>query len=118
MTCSDCPSPALYVYDPPKIRPTYFCEKHLPSFLKQAAKSGALKTTEKFADVKASALAALAPVVEAVEEPAPKRRRRKKVQVEDFVEVESEDFSEVFADPQVAVDELVNGLLEEPGEDY
>lgn len=99
MQCSNCADEAMYIYDPRGAVATYFCGAHLPSFLQKSAKSGLLKTTEHFSDVRASALAELrpAPVEEATAEvveeeepaPAPKRRRsRKKATVEPEAPVE------------------------------
>lgn len=87
MQCSNCADEAMYIYDPRGAVATFFCSAHLPSFLQKSAKSGLLKTTEHFSDVRSSALAELRPApvegstVEAVEEepePEPKPRRSRK----------------------------------------
>lgn len=87
MHCSNCPEEALYTYDPPGAVATHFCGTHLPSFLQRSAKSGLLKTTDHFADVRTSALAELRPVADPEPEPeapAPtKRRRSRKKPVEE-----------------------------------
>lgn len=96
MQCSNCTDEAMYIYDPRGAVATYFCGAHLPSFLHKSAKSGLLKTTDHFSDVRTSALAELRPApveettVEVADEvPAPKRRRsRKKAVVEPEVPVE------------------------------
>lgn len=104
MHCSNCADEAMYIYDPRGAVATYFCGSHLPSFLQKSAKSGALKTTDHFSDVRASALAelrAMPPIQEATEEepapveeaptPTPRRRRpRKKAEVEVPAEVAAE----------------------------
>lgn len=81
MHCANCASPALYVYDPKPLKATAYCEKHLPSFLREAAKQGTLPTTEAYSDRRASALAKLAPEEPAqepsAEEPKPRKRTRK-----------------------------------------
>lgn len=83
MKCANCDSPALYVYDPKPLRPTAYCAAHLPAFLRQSAKAGTLPVTEAYEQTKREAIAALAPAApateapqEAVEAPAPKKRRR------------------------------------------
>ena len=108
MQCSNCADEAMYIYDPRGAVATYFCGAHLPSFLQKSAKSGLLKTTEHFSDVRASALADLRPapveeapveVVEEEEAPAPKRRRsRKKAIVESEVPAEENLIEEPPAD--------------------
>lgn len=108
MQCSNCADEAMYIYDPRGAVATYFCGAHLPSFLQKSAKSGLLKTTEHFSDVRASALAELRPapveeataeVVEEEEAPAPKRRRsRKKAIVESEVPAEENLIEEPPAD--------------------
>lgn len=82
MTCANCSEPALYLYDARPLRPTAYCPKHLPSFLRQSAKAGLLPVTDSYESVKREAFAALAPAPEEAspeeEKPAPKKRRRTK----------------------------------------
>lgn len=91
MKCANCSSPALYVYDPPSISATPYCDAHLPSFLRRAAKDGSLTKAPAFDESKDRALAALAaPAPEPIEEkPEPTkttRRRRKAEPVEKVAE--------------------------------
>ena len=68
MTCSNCRREAIYIYDPRPLTATYYCERCLPSFLRHAAKVGALQTTDSFDRIKSEALAKLsAPAAEVVE---------------------------------------------------
>lgn len=86
MKCANCNRPGLYVYEGPGVRPVAYCTDDLPGFLRGAAKSGALRTTEAFDRVRQSALNALSPdqVVTADPEPdpapEPKKNRRKKAE--------------------------------------
>lgn len=61
MKCSNCDSPALYVYDPKPLKASYFCGSHLPAFLRQAAKAGSLTVTDTFEEAKAQAKQTLRP---------------------------------------------------------
>ena len=93
MQCSNCSDEALYVYDPRGALPAYFCSAHVPSFLAKAARSGQLKTTDRFDSMRASVLESMRPQEEVVEQPTaeepaekpeeessptPKRRNRRK----------------------------------------
>lgn len=107
MKCANCSNPALYVYDPKPLRPTPYCSEHLPSFLRQAAKSGALPVTEAYEQTKREAIAALSPASPAVEPeaptPAPKKRRRSAKKAPDAPapeSVEEEAAPEPQDDPQ------------------
>ena len=77
MKCANCDNPALYVYDTAGVRPTPYCDVDLPSFLRPAARSGLLTTTDAFEGTRQSAIATLALPPEA---PAPKRKRGKSTQ--------------------------------------
>ena len=112
MKCDNCSKDAIYLYDPRPLAASAYCNSHLPSFLRHAAKVGALQTLPAFEDQKAAALARLAvsqpaeaepEPAEAVEEPdqtdssvppetEPKRKRRaprkKTAPVEDAAPVE------------------------------
>lgn len=94
MKCANCDADALYLYNPPALRPTAYCPVHLPSFLRASAKAGLLQVTGNFEKVKEETFAILAPTVEppapeeAPKPPAPKRRRAKKVET---VEEPAED---------------------------
>jgi hypothetical protein len=61
MKCANCESDALYVYE---VTDTYgipYCQYHLPVFLTKLQKSGQLKPADGFDQIKAEALAAVAP---------------------------------------------------------
>ena len=91
MQCDNCERTAIYVYAPRMISPAHYCEKHLPSFLRNQVRTGLVQTTEAYNDVRQEVLAKLAtksdpePQVEVAVEPSseespveekPKRRRR------------------------------------------
>lgn len=96
MQCDNCERSAIYVYAPRMISPAHYCEKHLPSFLRNQIRTGLVQTTEAYNDVRQEVLAKLAtksdpqPQVDVADEPSaeespveespveekPKRRRR------------------------------------------
>lgn len=94
MQCANCARAAIYIYAPRQITPSAYCERHLPSFLRNQARAGLLETTQAFDDARTAALSKLAtpqvaapdpepePTVEAespaepVVEEKPKRKRR------------------------------------------
>lgn len=61
MQCANCPSEAVYVYAPRNISPTQYCDRHLPSFLRSAARAGVLETTDAFSRLRKEALDKLSP---------------------------------------------------------
>ena len=73
MNCANCSSPALYVYDPPGVRSTAYCDRHLPSFLRPMAESGAITKAPAFDDAIDRALAGMTRT----------RKRRKPAPVEE-----------------------------------
>lgn len=66
MKCVNCDSDAKWVFDDRGAAVQHFCDAHLPWFLKDRAKAGALKTVQTEV------------VEEVVEAPAPKKTRKKK----------------------------------------
>jgi hypothetical protein len=69
MHCANCDAPALYIYGPKPLTPTAYCDKHLPGFLRKAAKSGVLPTTDAYDALRRETLNRLAPAPEPDPEP-------------------------------------------------
>ena len=88
MKCSNCNKDALYEYKVTLKNSVFYCAKDLPKFLDARKRAGLLTLTEKHAEEKETAIAALStetvveePVVEKTlteEEPAPKKKAAKK----------------------------------------
>lgn len=73
MKCVNCPAPAKWIFDDRGAAVQYFCEAHIPWFLKDRAKAGALKTVQaEVVEVQVEE------VEEVTETPAPKKTRKKK----------------------------------------
>ena len=81
MKCANCDTAALWVYENPASDPIPFCDAHLPRFLRAQAKSGLLARTEAY-DAAATEVAEILAPEDPVEETAPKRAARKKVEPE------------------------------------
>ena len=71
MTCANCESLALYVYQITHETHILYCNKHLPKFLEPLRKAGNLKTTDEFQRLRES----LTPTSE--EEPKKKKKAKK-----------------------------------------
>lgn len=99
MKCANCDSAALYVYDPPRVLPTAYCAAHLPKFLRAAAKSGALTTTERFSEVQASALSALAVPAVVVAEAPPRKKKAPRVSAAEVLAAEPDESSDPAPEP-------------------
>jgi len=83
MKCSNCDKDALYEYKITLKNSVFYCGKDLPKFLDARKRAGLLTLTEKHAEEKETAIAALSTetVVEKTlteEEPAPKKKAAKK----------------------------------------
>jgi len=83
MKCSNCDKDALYEYKITLKNSVFYCGKDLPKFLDARKRAGLLTLTEKHAEEKETAIAALSTetVVEETlteEEPAPKKKAAKK----------------------------------------
>ena len=83
MKCSNCDKEALYEYKITLKNSVFYCGKDLPKFLDARKRAGLLTLTEKHAEEKETAIAALSTetVVEETlteEEPAPKKKAAKK----------------------------------------
>jgi hypothetical protein len=83
MKCSNCDKEALYEYKITLKNSVFYCGKDLPKFLDARKRAGLLTLTEKHAEEKETAIAALSTetVVEKTlteEEPAPKKKAAKK----------------------------------------
>lgn len=87
MNCANCDQPALWIYESPASDDLPFCEKHLPGFLRKAARDGVLTTTEAYQQAVTEVAALLSPeeevvaeaetiVAEAAEEPVRKSRKK------------------------------------------
>lgn len=102
MKCANCSDEAIYVYDVAATQTLFFCDKHLPKFLRASARAGTLPRTEAYAKIQQEVLEILAtepeveepvveePVEEVVEdEPKPRAKRTRKAAepVEDEPEV-------------------------------
>lgn len=121
MKCANCDRPGLYVYEGPGVRPVAYCAVDLPGFLRASARSGALRTTKAFDQVRQNALASLsptqviavAPAPEPEPEPQPKktRSRKKSAPAPDPVEEAAEEPTEP------VVEEPVEPPVEEPVEE-
>lgn len=61
MNCANCDAPALFVYDVPATDTLYYCNAHLPSFLRAQAQAGILPTTDNYDAEKAAVAEILAP---------------------------------------------------------
>lgn len=77
MKCANCTSPALYVYDPPSVRATPYCDAHLPSFLRQSVRDGSITKAPEFEGARDRALSAMSVPEPAPEAPKTTRRKRK-----------------------------------------
>jgi hypothetical protein len=85
--CSNCDNEAIYVYQTASTKAVHYCASCLPSFLRGAAKTGALNIPEAHEQVTEEVVATLSP--EAVTKP---RKRRKPVDwVDPAVVVEPEE---------------------------
>ena len=83
MKCSNCDKEALYEYKITLKNSVFYCGKDLPKFLDARKRAGLLTLTEKHAEEKETAIAALSTetvVKETLteEEPAPKKKAAKK----------------------------------------
>lgn len=110
MTCNNCEADALYGYRMTEKSVAWYCAAHLPRFLHARRDAGLLETSDKFRELAASAIAALAvstpqidlePTVEepaetpAEELPVAKPRARKKAAAKKST---SEDLAEIDED--------------------
>lgn len=80
MKCANCDRPGLYMYEGPGIRPVAYCVDDLPGFLRASAKSGALKKTDGFSQVRDGVLAAVAPTQVVAVDPEPEAEAPKPAQ--------------------------------------
>ena len=83
MKCSNCDKEALYEYKITLKNSVFYCGKDLPKFLDARKRAGLLTLTEKHAEEKETAIAALSTETVAgetltEEEPAPKKKAAKK----------------------------------------
>lgn len=70
MKCANCDTDALYIYERAEVAAIPYCASCLPSFLKKAARSGVLPTTEAHAATKQEVAEILSP-----EAPSARRKR-------------------------------------------
>lgn len=83
MKCSNCDKEALYEYKITLKNSVFYCGKDLPKFLDARKRAGLLTLTEKHAEEKETAIAALSTETVAgetltEETPAPKKKAAKK----------------------------------------
>ena len=83
MKCSNCDKDALYEYKITLKNSVFYCGKDLPKFLDARKRAGLLTLTEKHAEEKETAIAALSTETVAgetltEETPAPKKKAAKK----------------------------------------
>ena len=83
MKCSNCNKDALYEYKVTLKNSVFYCGKDLPKFLDARKRAGLLTLTEKHAEEKETAIAALSTETVAgetltEETPAPKKKAAKK----------------------------------------
>jgi hypothetical protein len=77
MKCANCDNDALWLYEPDGANDVPYCDKDLPSFLREQARAGLLRKTEAYDAVAAEVATILAPPVELAPVPVKKPRAKK-----------------------------------------